>query len=155
LDPVDVVALRYPASLKVVVVRPAQRLTTERARETLPPTVPRETAISQAAQVGALVAAFASGDLDLLARSVEDRIAEPAREPLLPGFAEAKRAALAAGARGCSISGAGPSVFAFAEDEVSGNHIAEAMVAAYMKREILAQARVFSIDTRGARILGG
>lgn len=155
LDPIDAVSLRYPSSLKVVVVRPSQRLATEQARAALPPTVSRETAISQAAQVGALVAALASGDLDLLARSVEDRIAEPARQSLLPGFAEAKKAALAAGARGCSISGAGPSTFAFAENEAAGHRVADAMVAAYQERAIPAQSRVFSIDIRGARILGG
>ncbi len=155
LDPIDVVSLRYPASLKVVLARPAQRLTTEQARAALPLTVSRETAIAQAAEVGALVAALAAGDLDLLTRAVEDLIAEPAREPLLPGFAEAKRAALEAGARGCSISGAGPSAFAFAENEASGNRVAEAMILGYRERGIEAQARVFSIDTRGARILGG
>ena len=99
------------------------------------------------------MAALAAGDFELLARSVEDHIAEPSREPLLPGFAEAKRAALEAGARGSSISGAGPSAFAFAEDEASGKRVAEAMVAAYRARGIEAEARVFAIDARGARVI--
>jgi len=153
LDPIDVVALRYPRGLRIVLARPAQRLATERARAALPATLPREIALAQAAQVGALVAALAAGDFELLARSVEDHIAEPSREPLLPGFAEAKRAALEAGARGSSISGAGPSAFAFAEDEASGKRVAEAMVAAYRARGIEAEARVFAIDARGARVI--
>jgi len=71
----------------------------------------------------------------------------------LPGFAEAKRAALKAGACGCSISGAGPSAFAFARDEESGGRIAEAMVKAYRAKGIEAQARVFAIDESGARVI--
>ncbi len=59
-----------------------------------------------------MVAALASGDLALLGRAIDDRIAEPARAPLLPGFVAAKAAALSAGALGCSISGSGPTAFA-------------------------------------------
>ncbi len=69
-----------------------------------------------------MVAALASGDLALLGRAIDDRIAEPARAPLLPGFAAAKAAALAAGALGCSISGSGPTAFALVADEETGAH---------------------------------
>jgi len=153
LDPLDVVALRFPGDLLVVLVRPEQRLRTEDSRAALPRSVDRDVALAQAANVGALVAALAQGDHDLMRRAVEDRIAEPARSKLLPGFLEAKSAALGAGALGCSISGAGPSAFAFAADEESGRGIADAMVAAYRGRGIAASARVSSIDARGARVL--
>jgi homoserine kinase len=153
LEPCDVVSLAYPASLRVVLAEPAQRLATSRARAALPTTVSRETAVAQAAQAAALVSALGSGDLALLTRAVEDRIAEPARAPLLPGFAEAKRAALAAGACGCSISGAGPTAFAFAADDEAGRRIGEAMVAAYRAKGIDARARVHLIDQRGTRLL--
>lgn len=152
LAPLDVAALRFPEDLLVVLVRPEQRLRTEDARAALPSTVSRAVALEQAANVGALVAALAQGDYELLRRSVRDGIAEPAREPLLPGFSEAKLAALEAGALGCSISGAGPSAFAFAVGEDRGRGIADSMVAAYRGRGIAARARVCRIDTRGARI---
>jgi homoserine kinase len=153
LDPLDVVALRFPEDLLVVLVRPDQHLRTEESRAALPRSVDRDVALAQAANVGALVAALARGDHDLMRRAVQDRIAEPARSKLLPGFPEAKSAALEAGALGCSISGAGPSVFAFAASEESGRGIADAMVAAYRGRGIAASARVSSIDARGARVL--
>ncbi len=86
LDPLDVVALPYPDDLLVVLVAPEQRLRTEEARAALPATVERGLALAQAAQVGAIVAALASRNYSLLSRSVVDRIAEPARAPLLPGF---------------------------------------------------------------------
>jgi homoserine kinase len=155
IDPCDVVRLSYPAELKIVLAEPDQRLSTAEARAVLPAAVPRGTAVAQAAQVGALVAALASGDFGLLARAVEDRIAEPARAPLLTGFARAKRAALEAGALGCSISGAGPAAFAFAAGEEQAQAIAGAMVSAYRASGIEARARVCSIEPRGARLLPG
>ncbi len=153
IDPCDVVELAYPERLRIVLVEPAQKLSTRRARGVLPAAVPRETAVFQAAQVGALVAALAAGDLALLARAVEDRIAEPVRSGLLPGFADALQAARAQGACGCSISGSGPAVFAFADGEDSGRRIGEAMVVSYRRHGIEAAARVCRIDRRGARLL--
>ncbi len=92
LDPVDVVRLPSPAGLHVVLAHPAQLLRTADSRLALPPLVTREIAIHQMAQVGSMVAALYAGDLALLGRALDDRIAEPARAPLIPGFTAAKRA---------------------------------------------------------------
>jgi len=78
-----------------------------------------------------MVAGACLGDVALLARGIDDRIAEPVRARLLPGFPEAKAAALAAGALGCSISGAGPTAFALVDSEAAGTAVGKAMVAAY------------------------
>ena len=75
------------------------------------------------------------------------------RAALLPGFAEAKAAALEAGALGSSISGAGPAAFAFALGKESAGRIGEAMIAAYESRGVAARARACRIDSRGARVL--
>jgi homoserine kinase len=154
LEPLDVVRLVFPDELRIVLAHPQQSLRTEEARACLPRSVDLGVAVAQAAGVGALVAALATRDWDLLRRSVEDRVAEPARAPLLTGFAEAKSAALAAGALGCSISGSGPSAFAFALGDDSGRRIGEAMIAGYRSRGIAASARTGAIDGRGARIVG-
>lgn len=154
MDPIDVIRLSFPQELRVVVVAPEQSLRTEEARRRLPRSVPLSVAVAQAAAVGALVAALATRDLDLLRRSIEDRIAEPARAPLLPGFVEAKRAALEAGAVGCSISGSGPASFAFAVEDGVARRIGKAMVAAYRRQGVAANARVGAIDSRGARVVG-
>jgi homoserine kinase len=154
MDPIDVVRLSFPADLRVVIVAPQQSLRTEEARMCLPPSVSLPVALAQAAAVGALVAALATRDFDLLRRSIEDRIAEPARSPLLPGFAEAKSAALEAGAFGCSISGSGPASFAFAVGDGLARRIGKAMVAAYRSQGVPANARVGAIDASGARVVG-
>jgi homoserine kinase len=153
LEDMDFVKLSVPASLRFVIVHPAYRVSTQDARRALPEWVDRPTTIHQTAQVGAIVQALASGDLELLGRAMDDRLAEPTRTPLLPGFTDAKRAATEAGALGCSISGAGPSVFAIVDDEKLGEDVAAAMVEAYTRRNVKADWRVAKVDERGAQIL--
>ena len=75
-------------------------------------TVPLADAIRQWANLGALVDGLHRGDFALISRSLEDTIAEPRRASLVPGLAAIKRAAVDAGALGCSLSGSGPSLFA-------------------------------------------
>lgn len=152
MDPIDVVRLSVPEGLYIVLAHPAQRLRTAEARAVLPGVIDRATALHQAAQVGAIVAALASGDLALLGRAIDDRIAEPARAPLIPGFREAKAAALAAGALGASISGAGPTTFALAGDLACAQAVAAAMEAAFASRAITSSVRVCEVDRVGARV---
>lgn len=153
LDPTDLIALPYPPQLRVVLAHPAQRLNTADARKVLPSFLERNAAISQMANVAAMVAAFVSGDVALLGRALDDRIAEPARAVLLPGFAEAKAAALGAGALGGSISGAGPTSFYLTDDDAAAASVAAAVRAAYGARGIACDTRVARIATRGALTL--
>jgi homoserine kinase len=153
LDPMDWVQLPIPRELRVVLARPNQRLRTADARSVLPDSVPRSIALHQAAQVGALVAALAASDYELLGRAIDDRIAEPVRSRLLPGFNEAKVAALTAGALGCSISGSGPAAFALVRGVERGQAVARAMARAYADCGIENEVRVAEIDREGARIL--
>lgn len=152
LDPLDLVRLPVPRGLRIVLVHPDQRLTTAAARAVLPEMVDRLLAMRQAAHVAAMVAALTSGDIGLLGRALCDEIAEPARAPLLPGFVQARDAALAAGALGCSISGAGPTSFAFTDGDGVAGRVAAAMIAAYAERDVVATARVERIDERGVRV---
>src|SRR5204863_9238381 len=80
----------------------------------------------QMANTAALIHAFAAADGALARRTLDDLYAEPRRASLIPNFARIKRAALDAGAFGCSISGSGPTIFALA-DPASAERIAEAM----------------------------
>jgi homoserine kinase len=153
MEPLDLVQLPVPEELYVVLVRPDQQLRTLEGRSVLPREVSRAVALHQAAQVAAVVAALAAGDYALLGRAIDDRIAEPARAPLLPGFPEAKAAALVAGAAGSSISGSGPTAFAFARGRDSGDLIGAAMAAAYAAQGMACDVRVAPVDRTGAQIL--
>ena len=152
-DPLEVVRLPVPPSLLIVLAHPDRTMPTREGRAVLPNAVPREDAVYQAAQVGALVAAAYTGDVVLFGRAIEDRIAEPVRAPLLAGFSEAKRAALGAGALGCSISGSGPTAFAVVRDTAHGARVAEAMRGAYGRLGIGCTTRMAAPDLQGARPL--
>lgn len=152
IDPLDVVRLPVPRGLRVVLVHPEMQLRTADARAVLPATLDRGVALAQASAVAAMVAAFALEDLSRLRNAVTDFIAEPARAPLLPGFAAAKTAALDAGALGCSISGGGPSSFALTDGDAAAERVRDAMLAAYEANGIHATARIAEIDDRGARV---
>src|SRR6266508_3437373 len=110
--PPDIVRLPVPDGLVAVVVHPDLEIQTSRARALLGDSVRLVDAIQQWANLGAFVDALHRGDFALLARSLDDRIAEPRRAALVPGLAVIKQAAADAGALGCSLSGSGPSLFA-------------------------------------------
>jgi homoserine kinase len=152
MDPLDVVRLPVPADLTIVLVHPDTVMRTREARAVLPASVPLDVVLHQCAQVAAIVAAAASGDRALLGRALDDRLAEPARAPLLPGFIEAKAAALAAGALGCSISGSGPTAFALAPDLATAPRIVDAMIAAYAAAGLASTARITHPDLEGLQV---
>jgi len=149
IDPIDVVRLPVPAGLRLVLAHPAQRLSTATARRALPRVVPLPTVTHQLAQVGAMVAACYLNDLAMFGRAIDDRIAEPARASLIPGFIGAKRAAMEAGALGASISGSGPTAFAIADDPDRAKQIAAAMNASYAREGIECTTIVTEIDMDG------
>lgn len=153
IDPADIVSIPTPDDLRIVIAHPAYEMRTAEARSVLPQQVTRAVAVAQAANAAATVAALAAGDYGLLRRSLVDLIAEPVRAPLLPGFREARQAALGAGAAGSSISGSGPTVFALASGEEAGAAIAAAMYGAYEKLGIECAVRVARVDREGARVV--
>ena len=149
IDPIDVVRLPVPTGLRLVLAHPAQRLSTAVSRRALPATVSLPTVTHQLAQVAAMVAACFTDDLALFGRAIDDRIAEPARALLIPGFLDAKVAALAAGALGVSISGAGPTAFAIGDDAERAAHVAEVMRDAFARHGIECTTTVTEIDGQG------
>lgn len=149
IDPIEVVRLPVPTGLRLVLAHPAQRLSTATSRRVLPQTVALQTVTHQIAQVAAMVAACFTDDLALFGRAIDDRIAEPARATLIPGFTEAKIAALDAGAIGVSISGAGPTAFAVVDDLERAARVATAMREAYARCNIKCTTSVTEIDVQG------
>ncbi len=152
IEPLDVVRIPTPPALRFVLVHPEMQLRTADARAVLPATIDRATALAQVTAVAAFVAAMYAGDLDRVRGTIDDRIAEPARAALLPGFAAGKAAALAAGALGCSISGGGPSAFALADGDAHAQVVLDAMLAAYVAAGVRATGRIAEVDHQGARV---
>ena len=155
-NPPDIVRLPVPAGLTAVVVHPDLEIETARARAMLGDTVPLADAIRQWANLGALVDGLHRGDFALIARALEDTIAEPRRAALVPGLFAIKRAALDAGALGCSLSGSGPAVFALCASASVAAAVAVAMTSA-VQTAIggRPQTYVSPIAARGARVATG
>jgi homoserine kinase len=152
--PPDIVRLPVPKGLTVVVVHPDIEIETAKARALLGTTVLLSDAVKQWANLGALVDGLHRSDFALISRSLEDSIAEPKRAPLIPGLASIKKAAIDAGALGCSISGSGPSMFALCRDRATADRVAPAMTAAVTAAiGGGSQTYVSSISTRGAHVI--
>lgn len=151
--PPDIVRLPVPSGLTAVVVHPDLEIETARARAMLGDTVPLADAIRQAANLGAFVDGLHRGDFALIARALEDRIAEPRRAVLVPGLSAIKRAAIDAGALGCGLSGSGPSIFALCSAAYTAGRVAESMAAA-VRAAIGGHPQTYvSAIARGARVV--
>ena len=150
--PLDLVRLPVPDGLAVALLSPDVEIPTEAARRILRKQIPLADAVSQWGNLAALVASLYAGDLALMGRSLGDLIAEPVRAVLIPGFAAVREAALEAGAIGCSISGAGPAVFALAASVATAEAVAEAMRQAFANAGLTAAAYVSEINRTGPRI---
>jgi homoserine kinase len=148
-DPIDVVKIPVAADWWVALVTPRIRIQTKDARALLPSESGRAEWIQQMANTTALAHAFAIGDGELVRRALDDRYAEPRRAPLIPHFHDVKRAALDAGAFGCSISGSGPTLFAIAADQRVARECAAAMQKAFA--EIDSETHVGPIAKEGVR----
>lgn len=149
IDPLDLVRLPVPEGLMMAVVTPAFELPTRQAREALPSSVPLSRLVGTSANLGALVSACYSNDLGLLGRCIVDDVATPARAALIPGARAAIDAALAAGALGSSISGAGPSIFALCHSVAIAQRAANAMCAAFAEAGLEATTLLSAADCPG------
>ena len=125
-------------------------LSTEKARSVLPFEVSRSDAIFNISRLGLLLRGLEKGEEKWLRTALQDKIHQPYRQILIPGYKAVQKAAMEAGAYGMVISGAGPSLLALAHFQ-KAKEVAAAMSEAWNAEGIAAQARPLNIDTNGAR----
>jgi len=154
IDNPHVKAVPVPESVRCVLVHPHMMLATREARAILSKTVSLSDSIWQQANLAGFLAGCFTSDLPLIRESLLDVVIEPQRQVLIPGFAAVKQAALAARALGCSISGAGPTVFAWAEEQ-DAEAVRAGMVAAFRAHGLESDSWVSTIDRQGARVVDG
>lgn len=141
--------LDWHPTVAIVVAIPAFELSTEKARQVLPQSYSRADAIFNVAHGGLLLQGLATGHGPWLRSALQDRIHQPYRLPLIPGFAAVQSEALAAGAYGVVISGAGPTLLALtAPDRVPA--VIAAMAQAWSQEGISAQVMGLDLDRQGA-----
>ena len=141
-----------PSSLRCVLVHPDQRLDTKDSRRVLQRDFPLSTIISQQRNLALFLVACFRDDVPLISASLSDVLIEPLRAPLIPFFEAVSQGAQRAGALGCSISGGGPSVFAWCKSE-DAEPIKEAMLRGFVDHGVLAQGYISPLNSPGAHIV--
>ncbi|MGB3947959.1 MAG: homoserine kinase [Bacteroidia bacterium] len=151
LQPLDIVNIPTPP-LFATVLHPQIEVKTSDSRSILKQQVSLKNAITQWANVGALVAGLMKPDYDLIGRSLVDVVIEPTRSILIPHFEQVKKACLSAGALGGGISGAGPSMFMLSKTAETAALVEQAMKDAYKNIGIAFHTHTSIISSKGVRI---
>ncbi len=146
------VRIPAPPSLWSAVCHPHMVLSTREARAALKGEYALSSFVAQSEGLALVLAGCYANDLSLVRRGLRDVLVEPRRASLIPGFADVKRAALAAGALGSSISGAGPSVFAWFEGKEQAQCGVTAMADAFATVGLASDCYVSSVAAPGARV---
>ncbi|MEX0772141.1 MAG: homoserine kinase [Balneolales bacterium] len=149
-NPLDVVSIPFPDQLYATVLHPRIELRTEDVRKIMRREIKLQSAIVQWSNLAGLIAGLMKSDYELISRSLNDIIFEPVRSLLIPGFDNVKKAAMSAGALGCSISGSGPSVFALSASQEDARQVGIAMQDALNKVELTSDLYISAINSRGA-----
>lgn len=152
-NPLDVFTVPVPDSLHCTLVHPDIEVNTKDARYILRNEVSLKNTISQMGNVAGLITGLMKEDFDLISRSMVDVIIEPVRAILIPEFNQVKQAALDNSALGCSISGAGPSMFALSKSRSDAERIGVAMQHAFGKAGISSKMHVSGINKEGPKLL--
>ncbi len=145
--------LDVPTQLYCAHVHPHCAIETREARAALAGHYQLGEFIAQSGHLALFLTGLFRGQRDLIAAGLADVLVEPRRASLIPGFAAVKQAALDAGALGASISGAGPSVFAWCWGEADAQAAADAMQAAFKDAGLDSDRLVGPVDAPGARVL--
>lgn len=151
--PEHMVKLDVPDAWHCVLVHPEQILETRRAREVLSQAYELSDFVTQSANLAQVLIGCLRGDETLVRAGFADVLVEPRRAPLIPGFAYVKQAALDCGAFGASISGAGPSVFAWFASKAEAAAAAAPMQAAFAKAGYASQSYLSPVAGPRAEVL--
>lgn len=152
IDNPNVKQIPVPKTVRCVLVHPHMMLSTREARQILNRSIELSNVIWQSANLAGFLTGCFTDDLQLIRESLEDVIIEPQRQVLIPGFQAVKQGAMSNGALGCSISGAGPTIFAWCEEK-DAERIRDAMVAGFTAHRMESDAWISTLDAVGARVV--
>ncbi len=141
-----------PKGLIAVVIYPHIEILTKDARNVIQENVPLNKLIVQTGNIAALVLGMIQADFDLISRALQDVVVEPQRANLIPHFYTVKESALDAGALGCSISGAGPSIFSLFNNTLQAEAAASAMQSIFAAEGIACDSFISPINSAGTII---
>ncbi|MFB2646413.1 homoserine kinase [Raphidiopsis sp. BLCC-F218] len=137
----------HPEIIPVVAI-PDFELSTSQARKVLPTEISRDDAVFNASHFGLLLQALASNQKEWLQAALKDKLHQPYRKSLIPGYDGVESAVIEAGAHGMVISGAGPTLLALT-DSAHSPQVVQAMTHAWVKVGIKSTVLPLPIDTNG------
>ena len=149
----SLVSIPVPAQLRAVLVHPHAVVETRAARAVLEGEYTLASFVAQSANLAELIAGCFGNDMELIRHGLDDVLIEPRRRALIPGFDAVKRAALDTGALGASISGAGPSLFAWCASDAAANACARAMRDAFAEAGLASEAWVSPVGGPAAEVV--
>lgn len=149
----DVQVLPAPPELYAAVVYPQVEVLTKAARGVLAPHITLKQHVAQSGMLGGFIVSLFTGDYALMGRSLRDVIIEPQRASLIPHFYEVQAAAMEAGALGCSISGAGPSMIALCQGKDAAALAGEAMQSVFAAAGVAHKLYLSAINTDGVKAI--
>jgi len=144
-----VVRCEWNPAVKAVVAIPTIRLSTSEARRAMPRSIPISDAVMNLGALTLLLQGLRTGNGDLIADGMHDRIHEPYRWGLIQGGRAVREAAMEAGAWGCVISGAGPSLLALAPEDRAAA-VGEAMTHAWLGEGVSSHSAVLGLQEGGS-----
>ena len=136
LNPLKIAHLGNISDLILILATPKITILTKESRQVIPDKVDFTDCIHNLANTASITAAFCKNNYNLLKDNLFDHIIEPRRAKLIPGFADAKNAAIKAGAHSMTISGSGPTVFAITNNKQDAIKIEKDMHNAFNKNNI-------------------
>ena len=139
-----------PEELRAVVAIPEFELKTEDARNVLPDTISHRDAVFSTSRACFVTAALITGNFEHLAVGMQDRLHQPYRAKLIPGFDQILAEAVKAGAWGAALSGAGPTLVALTTQNADA--IGQAMIGIWAKKNIRARYQILKVDPSGATV---
>ncbi len=147
-----IVRCEWDPSIKAVIAIPSLRLSTSEARRVMPKNIPIADAVTNLGAITLLLNGLRTGKADLISEGMHDRLHQPYRWKLIKGGLTVTEAAIQAGALGCAISGAGPSILALYKDETegTGRRISQAMVKAWESEGVASRAPLLKLQTLGS-----
>lgn len=145
----EICEIPWHRSVVPIVAIPGFELSTKKARQVLPPTYSRADAIFNVAHLGLLLRGLETGQGDWLQAALQDRLHQPYRQMLIPGYKMVETAALEAGAYGMVISGAGPTLLALAHQDAA-QAVSDAIAHAWAEQDFAVTVHLLQLDLHGA-----
>jgi homoserine kinase len=152
IDHPRVKQIPVPDGISAVIVHPHMFVSTKQARAILSRTVNLSDFVWQTANLAGFISGCYTNDVDMIRETFQDVVIEPQRQLLIPGFAQIRGAAMQAGALGCSISGAGPTMFALCL-KAHAQAVRDAMVTQFAAQNLQVDDWIVAVQSEGAHVV--